>query len=92
MRLRAIVRRRFIPPDNRHDPRRAKAPVAGTVVQVKVAAGDTVVEGQQLVCVEAMKMEMWLTASAAGSVTAVHVARGEQVAAGALLVELELAA
>ncbi|MBK6636315.1 MAG: ATP-grasp domain-containing protein [Rhodocyclaceae bacterium] len=78
--------------DNGHDPRRAKAPVAGTVVQVKVAAGDTVVEGQQLVCVEAMKMEMWLTASAAGSVTAVHVARGEQVAAGALLVELELAA
>jgi acetyl-CoA C-acetyltransferase len=60
-------------------------------VTVKSRTGDTVVEGQQLVCVEAMKMEMWLTASAAGSVTAVHVATGEQVAAGALLVELELA-
>jgi geranyl-CoA carboxylase alpha subunit len=47
-------------------------------------------EGQALVCVEAMKMEMWLSAQAAGTVHALHTAVGEQVESGALLVELEI--
>lgn len=73
------------------DPGRARAPVAGVVAQVRVALGDTVTVGQQLVCVEAMKMEMWLTASAAGTVRAVHARLKDSVASGAVLVELELA-
>jgi geranyl-CoA carboxylase alpha subunit len=48
--------------------------------------------GQQLVCVEAMKMEMWLCAESAGSVKAVHAQPGEQVESAAVLVELDLAA
>ncbi len=72
------------------DARRVLAPVAGTVAQVAVQPGDTVVEGQPLVCVEAMKMEMWQHAGAAGTVAAVHVAANDPVAAGALLVELTL--
>jgi geranyl-CoA carboxylase alpha subunit len=59
------------------------------VTQLPVQAGDAVSEGQPLVCVEAMKMEMWLAAPAAATVIALHVRVGEQVAAGALLVELE---
>src|SRR5262249_44608198 len=54
------------------DPRRARAPVAGTVAQVLVRAGDAVARGQPLVSVEAMKMELWLSAAAAGTVRAVH--------------------
>jgi geranyl-CoA carboxylase alpha subunit len=50
--------------------------------------GDEVHAGQQLVCVEAMKMEMWQLASARARVAAVHVRAGEQVGAGVLLVEL----
>ncbi|MBI5721610.1 MAG: carbamoyl-phosphate synthase subunit L [Burkholderiales bacterium] len=73
------------------DPRRARAPVAGVVAQVSVAVGQSVAAGQQLVCVEAMKMEMWLTAGAAGTVKAVHTQPRASVAAGALLVELEIA-
>ncbi|MFO1219983.1 MAG: biotin carboxylase N-terminal domain-containing protein [Burkholderiaceae bacterium] len=73
------------------DPRRARAPVAGVVAQVLVRAGDTVAAGQQLVSVEAMKMEMWLTAGAAGTVRAVHAAPKSPVASGAVLVELEIA-
>jgi geranyl-CoA carboxylase alpha subunit len=74
------------------DPRRARAPVAGTVAQVLVRAGDAVRAGQQLVSVEAMKMEMWLTAAAAGTVRAVHAAPKAAVESGAVLVELEIAA
>jgi len=71
------------------DPRRARAPVAGIVAHVSVAAGDAVAAGQPMVCVEAMKMEMWLHAAAAGTVRAVNVKPKDPVAAGAVLVELE---
>ncbi|HSM23088.1 MAG TPA: biotin/lipoyl-containing protein, partial [Rubrivivax sp.] len=74
------------------DPRRACAPVAGTVAQVLVAVGDAVVAGQPLVCVEAMKMELWLHAAAACTVQALHAQAGQPVAAGALLVALEITA
>ena len=72
------------------DPSRARAPVAGVVAQVLVQPGDWVEAGQRLLCVEAMKMEMWLTAPAAGSVRAVNTALKAPVAAGAVLVELEM--
>jgi geranyl-CoA carboxylase alpha subunit len=72
------------------DASKARSPVAGKVTQVLVASGADVQVGQQLVCVEAMKMEMWLCAEAAGVVQAVHVEAGDQVESGALLVELEL--
>ena len=74
------------------DPGRALAPVAGVVAQVNVAVGDGVTAGQPLVCVEAMKMEMWLHAGAAGTVRALHVKAKDAVAAGAVLVEIELSA
>ena len=77
--------------DAANDPRRARAPVAGVVAHVAVALGDRVEAGQPLVCVEAMKMEMWLHAAAAGTVTALHAAPKGSVAAGAVLVELEIA-
>jgi len=77
--------------DTRGDPSRAVAPVAGRVAHVSVAVGETVGEGHALVCVEAMKMEMWLHAQAGGRVSAVHVKVGDQVELNTLLVELELA-
>ena len=68
----------------------ARAPVAGVVAQVAVEAGQRVTKGQPLVCVEAMKMEMWLNAAADGVVAAVRVALRDTVASGAVLVELDL--
>jgi geranyl-CoA carboxylase alpha subunit len=76
--------------DSAVDPRRARAPVAGTVAQVLVRAGDAVAAGQPLVSVEAMKMEMWLNAAAAGTVRAVHAAPKAPVASGTVLVELDI--
>jgi len=77
-------------PDAAAAARVARAPVAGVVAQVSVEAGERVAAGQPLVCVEAMKMEMWLNAAAAGVVRAVNVAARDTVASGAVLVELEL--
>ncbi len=73
-----------------HDASRAVSPVAGKVTQVLVAEGAVVTEGQMLVCVEAMKMEMWVAGQAPGIITAVHVKAGDQVESGALLVTLKI--
>ena len=74
--------------DTRHDPGAARASVAGTIARIEVAVGDAVAAGQTLAVIEAMKMEMRVTANAAGTVAAVRVLLGQQVAAGAVLVEL----
>lgn len=69
--------------------RELRASMPGIVVDVKIAVGDTVAEGQTLVVLEAMKMQNPLGAESPGKVTKVVCKQGEAVAAGALLVELE---
>jgi 3-methylcrotonyl-CoA carboxylase alpha subunit len=61
----------------------------GRVAAVKVAAGQHVAKGEELVVIEAMKMENALRAPREGVVRAVHVAAGDMVAPGRALVELE---
>ena len=73
------------------DPRQLRSPVAGTVSAIAVAVGDTVSAGQPLLCVEAMKMEMWLTARSDGTVLAVHAQLQGSVAAGSVLAEIDIA-
>jgi biotin carboxyl carrier protein len=65
------------------------APMPGKVVKVSVAAGETVTKGQDLVVVEAMKMEIKISAPAEGRVRAVHVAAGDPCDAGQVLVEMD---
>src|SRR5206468_9586090 len=48
------------------------APMPGSVVRVLVTSGDSVVVGQPLVVLEAMKMEHTVAAPAAGSVSDVR--------------------
>lgn len=66
-----------------------KAPMPGLVIKVEVQEGDTVVGGQGLVIVEAMKMENELKAEGEGRVARVLVAPGETVEKDQVLVEFE---
>lgn len=65
------------------------APMPGQIVDVRVAAGDTVTKGQVLLVLEAMKMQQPLIAKRDGTVRVVHVAIGAQVADGQRLLEWE---
>ena len=60
-----------------------RAPMHGKVLALLVAAGASVVRGQPVAIIEAMKMEHTLTASADGIISEIRVVAGAQVAEGA---------
>jgi biotin carboxyl carrier protein len=63
----------------------------GKVIEVLVAAGDEVRQGQKVAVIEAMKMEHALTASIDGTVTEVRARAGDQIADGAVVLTIEAA-
>ena len=64
------------------------AHITGTVWKIEVKVGDAVTEGQTVVILESMKMEMPVESPSAGRVTAVLIKEGDSVEEGAPLVEL----
>lgn len=64
------------------------ANISGNLVANKVAVGDTVMRGQPLFILEAMKMENIITAPIEGVVQAVHKTSGSVVSKGEVLVEI----
>lgn len=69
-----------------------RAPMTGTVLEVRCKVGDAVAADQTLVVVSAMKMEHKLTAGVAGLVQSVAAKAGSTVDQGAVLVVVEAAA
>lgn len=67
---------------------RVNAHITGTVWKIEVKVGDAVSEGQTVVILESMKMEMPVESSVAGRVSAVLVKEGAAVEEGAALVEV----
>ncbi len=65
-----------------------KSEMAGTIVEVNVAVGDSVASGQQVAVIESMKMEVPLQSTAAGKVSAVKRAVGDFVNEGDVVLEL----
>ena len=80
---------RFIDPASRKVEGGCVAPMPGKVVKVAVAVGDTVVRGQALLVMEAMKMEHTISAPEAGRVAVLSAVEGQQVEGGQLLAVLE---
>ena len=62
-----------------------KSPMPGTILDVKVSAGQAVKAGDLLMVLEAMKMENEILAAADGTVAAVNVTKGSTVETGTVL-------
>jgi acetyl-CoA/propionyl-CoA carboxylase biotin carboxyl carrier protein len=69
------------------DPALVAAPITGTLQSWKVADGDTVGQGDTLATMEAMKMEMQVTAHRAGRIT-LKADQGTHLTAGASVAEI----
>lgn len=65
------------------------APMAGKIMDVKVNVGDTVNEDDDLIILEAMKMEMPIVASTSGTVKEIKCKKGDSVGADDVLVVIE---
>ncbi len=65
-----------------------EAHITGTVWKIEVAVGDTVQEGDPVVILESMKMEMPVEAEDSGVVTEIRCAEGQSVTEGDVLVVL----
>lgn len=66
-----------------------EAPMPGKVIAVNVAPGKTVKKGDELLVVEAMKMENAIRAPRDGTIKSVAARVGDMVGPGMVLVELE---
>jgi 3-methylcrotonyl-CoA carboxylase alpha subunit len=65
------------------------APMPATVVSINTPPGQQVAEGETVIVLEAMKMELPIKAPRAGVVKAVHCATGDLVQPGVNLLEIE---
>ena len=66
-----------------------EAPLTGTVFRVETEAGAQVREGDVLIVLESMKMELPIKSPVAGRVAQICVERGESVQEGDVLLVLE---
>ena len=65
------------------------SPMPATVIAINTAPGQAVNEGETVIVLEAMKMELPIKAPRGGMVKAIHCATGELVQPGVNLLELE---
>jgi biotin carboxyl carrier protein len=65
-----------------------KAPLPGTILEVKVKPGDKVKVGDKLLIMEAMKMENNINSDREGTIEAIKIRAGDSVLEGDLLVEI----
>ncbi len=66
-----------------------KAPLPGTILNIKTQVGSTVSKGDTLMIMEAMKMENSILAERDGKIKNIKVKEGDNVIEGEVLIELE---
>jgi acetyl-CoA carboxylase biotin carboxyl carrier protein len=64
------------------------APMGGKIIDVKVKVGDAVNENDEVIILEAMKMELPIVASVSGNVKEIRCKKGDAVEAEAVLIVL----
>ncbi len=87
---RAAAPRSKTQPSPKHassSPKALKAPMPGTILDIKVKEGEEVKKGQVLMILEAMKMENEILASDDGKVKGIYVQKGASVNTGDPLVD-----
>jgi len=65
------------------------APMPGTIIEIQVAPGDDVVEGQELLVLEAMKMENPIVSTVDGKTKEIHVNVDDKVATKQVMLIIE---
>lgn len=65
------------------------APMAGKIIEVKIKPGDLVKEDQEIIVLEAMKMEMPIVAPGSGTIREVNAQVGQAVEADMVLAVIE---
>jgi biotin carboxyl carrier protein len=65
-----------------------KAPLPGTILELKVKVGDDVKVGDTLLIMEAMKMENEIKSDKAGKIASLKIGNGDSVLEGDVLVEI----
>lgn len=65
-----------------------KAPLPGTIIDIKVSIGQQVNVGDSVIVLEAMKMQNNIEAESAGTVKAINVTKGDSVMEGAVLLTI----
>ncbi len=66
-----------------------KAPMVGKILKVNVNVGDQVEEGDEIVILEAMKMEMPIPSPTSGTVKEIKVKEGDNVEAEQVIAVIE---
>ncbi len=66
-----------------------KSPLPGKIMEIKVAVGDKVIAGQELIIIESMKMEIPILSTADGTVRSINAKVNEAMQGESVLVELE---
>lgn len=66
-----------------------RSPMSGVVARISVEVGQSVQQNEELLVLEAMKMETALTAQQAGKVLRIHTSVGDSVQVKQVLVEFE---
>lgn len=65
------------------------APMGGKIIDIKVQVGDTLNEGDEVIILEAMKMELPIVTNESGTVKEIKCKKGDAVDAEAVLAVLE---